>query len=195
MECSRVLRPLRIATIAFFALTCGLLIVLWARSYRVEDRASGHYSNSTGVRFYSSRGWLVCSKNTNQKYPWALELGSKYWLQPGDSRLQFSIPSDFFRGASFASISIPHSCLLVGFAAMAAQIVSLQPALASHRHDARRNRTRPLGRIATPIGRQRVKNQTPARYHWLPSPERSCRKNPRRAFRLQPMLRQSLRLP
>ena len=120
MECSRVLRPLRIATIAFFALTCGLLIVLWARSYRVEDRASGHYSNSTGVRFYSSRGWVVCSKNTNQKYPWALELGSKYWLQPGDSRLQFSIPTDFFRGAAFSSISIPHSFLLITCTAMAA---------------------------------------------------------------------------
>src|SRR5688572_21146040 len=120
MKCSRVFRPLRIAAGTMFVLTCGLLIVFWVRSYRAEDRASGHYSNSTGVRFYSSRGWLVCSKNTNQKYPWALELGSEYWLQPGDSRLQFSIPSDFFRGAAFSSISIPHSFLLITCAAIAA---------------------------------------------------------------------------
>jgi hypothetical protein len=120
MERSRVVRPLRITIVAFFLSTCGLLFVLWVRSYRAEDRASGHYSKSTGVRFYSSRGWLVCSKNTSQKYPWSLELGSDYWLQPGDSRLRFSIPSDFFRGAVFSSISIPHSLLLVGCAAIAA---------------------------------------------------------------------------
>jgi hypothetical protein len=120
MESSRILRRLRIATVSFFLMTCGLLSVLWARSYRGEDRASGHYSNSTGVRFYSSRGWVVCSKNTAQKYPWSLDLGGDFWLQPGDSRLQFSIPSDFFRGAAFSSISIPHSCLLVGCAAVAA---------------------------------------------------------------------------
>jgi hypothetical protein len=120
MECCRVFRPLRIATVAFFLLACGLVIVFWARSYRAEDRASGHYSKSTGVRFYSSRGWVVCSKNAGQKYPWSLELGSDYWLQPGDSRLQFSIPSDFFRGAAFSSISIPHSSLLVTCGLMAA---------------------------------------------------------------------------
>jgi hypothetical protein len=120
MECSRVFRPFRIATVAFFILACGLVIVLWARSYRAEDRASGHYSKSTGVRFYSSRGWVVCSKNTAQKYPWSLEMGSDYWLQPGDSRLRFSIPSQFFRGAAFASVSLPHSFLLVACAVMAA---------------------------------------------------------------------------
>jgi hypothetical protein len=65
------------------------------------------------VRLYSSRGWVVCSKNTNQKYPWALELGSDYWLQPGDARLSFSIPSEFFRGAAFTSISIPHWLLVL----------------------------------------------------------------------------------
>jgi hypothetical protein len=96
------------------------MVLLWARSYRAEDRGSGHFSNSTGVRLYSSRGWLVWSKNASQKYPWALELGSEYWLQPGDSRLQFSIPTDFFRGAAFSSISIPHSCVLVTCTAMAA---------------------------------------------------------------------------
>jgi hypothetical protein len=103
-----------------FSLACALVAIFWLRSYRAEDRASFHYSKSTGVRFYSSRGWLVCSKNTGQKYPWALEMGSNYWLQPGDARLQFQIPSDFFRGAAFASISVPHSFLLVTCTAMAA---------------------------------------------------------------------------
>ncbi|HEX2474343.1 MAG TPA: hypothetical protein VHK01_06350 [Lacipirellulaceae bacterium] len=98
----------------FFSLACALVAALWVRSYRAEDRASGNYSNSTGVRLYSSRGWVVCSKNSNQKYPWSLELGSDFWLQPGDARLNFSIPSEFFRGAAFASISIPHWFLVLG---------------------------------------------------------------------------------
>jgi hypothetical protein len=104
----------------FFSLACGLLIVLWARSYRAEDRASGHYAKSTGVRVYSSRGWVVCSKNPSQKYPWDVDLASDYWLQPGDARLQFSISPDFFRGAGFASISIPHWFLVLASAGMVA---------------------------------------------------------------------------
>ena len=115
-----MLKYLQISMAALILMASSLVLVLWLRSYRAEDRASGHYSNSTGVRFYSLRGWLVCSKNTSQKYPWALELGSEFWLEPGDSRLKFSIPSDFFRGAAFASISIPHSCLLVACTANAA---------------------------------------------------------------------------
>jgi hypothetical protein len=118
MGCCPALRSFRIAAVMFFGLACALVIMLWARSYSGEDRASGHYSKSTGVRLYSSRGWLVCSKNTNQNYPWDLDLGSDYWLRPGDSRLQFSIPSDFVRGAAFSSISIPHSYLLVACAAI-----------------------------------------------------------------------------
>jgi hypothetical protein len=113
MMCCPVLRLLRIAALGFFGFACALVVLLWARSYRGEDRMSGNFSTSTGMRLYSSRGWVVCSKNTSQKYPWALELGSDYWLQPCDSRLQFSIPPDFFRGAAFASISIPHWCLVV----------------------------------------------------------------------------------
>jgi len=120
MGCCPVFRPVRLAAVVLFCLACAFVVTLWARSYRAEDRASGYYSKSTGVRLYSSRGWLVCSKNNNQKYPWTLELGSDYWLEPGDSRLQFSIPSNFFRGAAFSTISIPHSCALVACIAMAA---------------------------------------------------------------------------
>jgi hypothetical protein len=117
---TRFFRWLLVFAWLFCMLTCGLVIAFWVRSYRAEDRASGNYSQSTGVRFYSSRGWVVCSKNNNQKYPWSLELGSDYWLQPGDSRLKLAIPSEFFRGAAFSSISVPHSSLLVACALMAA---------------------------------------------------------------------------
>jgi hypothetical protein len=113
MKCCGVVRLLRLAALLFFSLACALIATLWVRSYRAEDRASGNYSTSTGVRVYSSRGWVVCSKNTSQKYPWSLDLGSGFWLEPGDGRLNFSIPAEFFRGAAFASVSIPHWFLVL----------------------------------------------------------------------------------
>jgi len=109
---SPVFRLIRVVTSVMCLIGCGLLVVLWGRSYYVEDRATGHFSNSFGVRFYSSRGWLVCCKNSaagaTQNYPWSVDLGADFWLQPGDSRLQFSLPIDFIRGSRFASGSIPH---------------------------------------------------------------------------------------
>ncbi len=120
MRCCGAVRSLRVVALVVCSLACVLVVALWVRSYRAEDRASGNYSTSTGVRLYSSRGWVVCSKNTAQKYPWSLELGSDFWLQPGDDRLNFRIPSDFFRGAAFASVSIPHWCLLLASVGLAA---------------------------------------------------------------------------
>jgi hypothetical protein len=120
MGCHRAVRSLRLAVLVFSSLACALVALLWARSYRGEERASGHYSKSTGVRLYSSRGWLVCSKNTAQQYPWALDLGRNYWLDPNGDRLRFQIPGEFFRGAAFASISLPHVSLIAICAALAA---------------------------------------------------------------------------
>ncbi|MCI0365812.1 MAG: hypothetical protein L0219_18290, partial [Phycisphaerales bacterium] len=114
MERIQVVRILRIAASAVCLVSCVLIVTLWVRSYYSEDRASGHLSNSYGVRFYSSRGWLVCSRNSaagaGQKYPWRIELARDYWLDPADDRLRFSLPVDFLRGSDFASVSIPHWC-------------------------------------------------------------------------------------
>jgi hypothetical protein len=99
--------------------TCGLagvfVVVLWARSYIREDRASGHISN-VGIRFYSSRGWIVCFKNSAigpNQYPWSISLGSEHWLAPNDSRLGFSSPVDFFGSAATSHISLPHWAALI----------------------------------------------------------------------------------
>jgi hypothetical protein len=85
-------------------------LVLWVRSFKSEDRVSGHI-NSVGVRLYSSRGWIVCFKNNAigpGQYPWSIELGRDYWLNPNDSRLRFSSPASFFGKTATAYISIPH---------------------------------------------------------------------------------------
>jgi len=80
------------------------------RSYKREDRASGHI-HSLGIRLYSSRGWIVCFKNSAispGQYTWSCELGRDYWLAPNDGRLRFSSPAAFFGKAATANISIPH---------------------------------------------------------------------------------------
>ena len=106
---------LRIAASVFFAVVTVALCVLWVRSYRSEDRLSGHAA-SVGVRFYSSRGWIVCFKNnaiSPGQYTWSMELGSDYWLAPDDSRLGFSSPVSFFSGATTSNISMPHWFVIV----------------------------------------------------------------------------------
>ena len=95
-----LIRGLRIAVSGVFGVLCLLLVVLWVRSYHGEDRASGHFSNSLGVRFYSSRGWIVCSRNASVCTAAGVIRGrlrrkSEYWLDPDDDRLRFSVPNDF----------------------------------------------------------------------------------------------------
>jgi hypothetical protein len=115
METEAMCRPAiwytRVAGSALSLALVGLVVVLWARSHSVEDRASGH-ARGVGVRFYSSRGWLVCSRNSGpgaaSKYPWELALQSDYWLSPGDSRLQFQSPTRLFHKSDFTSASAPH---------------------------------------------------------------------------------------
>ena len=105
-----MLKMLRIAVTALSLTTCVLLTALWVRSHRSEDRASGHI-HSVGIRFYSSRGWIVCFKNNAidpGQYPWSIDLGRDYWLEASDSRLQYSSPIGFFRGGATSHISIPH---------------------------------------------------------------------------------------
>ena len=110
MDRPQLIRSLRIAWTAAFGIFCVLLIGLWVRSYKCEDRASGHI-NSLGVRLYSSRGWIVCFKNnaiSPGQYTWSCELGRDYWLAPNDSRLQFTSPGAFFGKAATSNISTPH---------------------------------------------------------------------------------------
>jgi hypothetical protein len=109
MNRPKLVRYLRLTIATVCSITCLLLLALWARSDDVEDRASGHL-NGIGARLYSSRGWIVCSKNNvavRQNYPWELGIGREHWLDPTDARLQFSLSTDFFR-PGFASVSIPH---------------------------------------------------------------------------------------
>ena len=127
MERPILIRRLRIAVAAACGMLCLLLILFWVRSYHAEDRASGNISNSLGVRFYSSRGWIVCSRNTEigavQKYPWAIESESDYWLDSADDRLRFSVPKDFLSRAGFASVSIPHWVLVVASGVVGAAVI------------------------------------------------------------------------
>ena len=91
-------RKVRIAFSVVCGLVCLLTIVLWMRSYRAEDRASCRLS-SVGIRLYSSRGWLVLFKNSTPgagPYDWDITLGSDYWLNPPDARLQYALPPSFF---------------------------------------------------------------------------------------------------
>jgi hypothetical protein len=105
-----MLRYLRIAVTVLCLAACVLLIALWVRSYKSEDRAQGHV-NSVGIRFYSSRGWIVCFKNNAfgpGQYPWSLDLGGDYWLAANDGRLGFTSPVAFFSGTATSNISAPH---------------------------------------------------------------------------------------
>jgi hypothetical protein len=121
-------RRLRIAVSVFFALVALALCVLWVRSYFGEDRVSGHASDSFGLRLYSSRGWIVCAKSTSlgtkKNYPFDVALGSEHWLAPNDSRLRFTSPRDFFSGANYASVSLPHWILMLA-SGVAATAVAL----------------------------------------------------------------------
>ena len=121
MDLPRILRLLRIAFSAVCGIICLLLIVLWVRSYRAEDRASGRLS-SVGIRLYSSRGWLVLFKNSTPgagPYEWDITLGSDYWLNPPDARLQFALPLRFFGRSTISNISLPHWVLAMASVAFA----------------------------------------------------------------------------
>jgi hypothetical protein len=103
-------RKLRIAFSAGCGILCLLLIVLWVRSHRAEDRASGRLS-SVGIRLYSSRGWLVLFKNSTPgagPYDSDIMLGSDYWLNPPDARLAYALPLSFFGRSVISNISLPH---------------------------------------------------------------------------------------
>ena len=117
-----MLQYLRIAVTVLSLMACVLLIALWVRSYYNEDRAEGYFS-SVGVRFYSSRGWIVCFKNNAilaGQYTWSISLGSDYWLAPNDARLGFSLPTDIFSGAATSNISLPHWFVILIATALAA---------------------------------------------------------------------------
>jgi hypothetical protein len=114
-------RKLRIAFSAGCGIICLLLIVLWVRSHRAEDRASGRLS-SAGIRLYSSRGWLVLFKNSTPgagPYDWDITLGSDYWLNPPDARLQYALPLSFFGRSTISNISLPHWVVAMACVAVA----------------------------------------------------------------------------
>ena len=114
-------RKLRIAFSAVCGIICLLLIVLWVRSHRAEDRASGRLS-SGGIRLYSSRGWIVLFKNNTPSaswYTWDISLGSDYWLDPADTRLRYALPLNFFGRSAISNISLPHWVLALASVAFA----------------------------------------------------------------------------
>jgi hypothetical protein len=114
---------------ALFLTLCGMILVLWLRSYFSEDRVTG-LLHGVGVRVYSSRGRIVVSENTEpdvaDKYSWQLELGRDYWLAPDDVRLRTTSPTAIFQPASYASATAPH-WLLVVITALLAVLLKTRP--------------------------------------------------------------------
>ena len=109
-----MLRYVRIAVSVVSLVACVLLIVLWVRSLRAEDRLSGHFGTSFGFRIYSSRGCIVCYAPNMpfqpSNVPWQLTIGSEYWLGKSDSRIA-SVPRfHYHREEMWATL--PHWFLL-----------------------------------------------------------------------------------
>ncbi len=118
---SGMLTYFRIAVTALSLTACVLLIVLWVRSHRAEDRVQGRFS-SVGIRLYSSRGWVVLFKNSTPgagPYTWDITLGGDYWLSPGDNRLRYALPLNFFGPSVISNISLPHWLLALASIAFA----------------------------------------------------------------------------
>jgi hypothetical protein len=110
----RRFRKLRIAWSVGCGILCLLLIVLWVRSLRAEDRLSGHFDTSFGFRIYSSRGCIVCYAPNMpfqpSNVPWHLAIGSEYWLGESDPRIA-SVPKlHYHREEMWATL--PHWFLL-----------------------------------------------------------------------------------
>jgi hypothetical protein len=102
-------RKLRIAWSVGWGLACVLLIVLWVRSGRLEDRFSGNVA-ARGFRLYSSHGCVVWYTTTMngavQNYPWQFNVGSGYWLSESDSRVS-TIPR-FHNGSPESWLTVPY---------------------------------------------------------------------------------------
>jgi hypothetical protein len=106
---------LRIAASVIGLVCCVMFVAFWIRSGQVEDRASGYVAGFGGFRVYSSRGCLVCCTNTAasavQSYPWALDVGSNFWLDADDDRIT-AVPA-FSTGAGFTYLSLPYWNLFI----------------------------------------------------------------------------------
>jgi hypothetical protein len=113
-------RKLRIAWSVGWGLVAVLLIVLWVRSLRAEDRLTGNFAGSHVFRLYSSRGCLVyyvpSPPGPPSDYFWRFTFGSEFWLQVSDSRLA-SAPQVHLR-APEKWVTLPY-WLLVGLSAVA----------------------------------------------------------------------------
>src|SRR6187401_1291269 len=104
-----MVRYLRIATTVACVFFCLLFLLLWARSRFAEDRLSGHITGSEGFRVYSSRSCLVIYTNETpdavRKYPWSLNVGVPFWLDPRDSRVS-AVPTVMIQ-PQVVSITLP----------------------------------------------------------------------------------------
>ena len=115
------LRHLR--TILLVSCVVSVLVVslLWVRSREAEDRLSGHITGSEGFRIYSSRGCLVIYTNETpdaaRKYPWRLDAGAPFWLEPRDSRVS-RVPKIMIQ-PQVVSVTLPHWFLVIVLAAVA----------------------------------------------------------------------------
>jgi hypothetical protein len=112
------LRYLRIVFSAICGIACVLLVVLWVRSLRAEDRLTGHFSGSQRFRLYSSRGCLVWyvpgTPGQPNSYLWGSDFGSKFWLEKSDPRIA-SVPR-IHHHPQESWVTLPH-WLLVGVCA------------------------------------------------------------------------------
>jgi hypothetical protein len=88
---------------------------------------------------------MICFKNTAtgavQNYGWALQSSRDYWLEPGDDRLRFKAPVEFFRSVTLASAAMPQwlpalASGIFGVGYCSDRPISLQPPQPTHRDDA-----------------------------------------------------------
>jgi hypothetical protein len=52
-------------------------------------------------------------------YDWDITLGSEYWLNPPDARLQYALPLSFFGRSAISNISLPHWVVAMASVAVA----------------------------------------------------------------------------
>jgi hypothetical protein len=125
MKRTKVVRGLRLAVSALCGILCLLLIMLWLRSLYWEDRISGHTTGSRGIRVYSSHGSLVYYDTefpgAAKEYPWEINIGSTFWLEPNDVRVS-SLPQVSHHKTTLW-ITVPYWLLLLGVTISAGAIL------------------------------------------------------------------------
>lgn len=119
MDRPRLTRWLRITASAMFLILCGLLIVLWVRSYSWMEQVSGPLSQTRHLRVNSIEGGLLV-----QLYYHPSAYRDRTWRVGGQPRMRPGVsPSPFRIGSEFRlidrGVEFPHWFLVLLSAALA----------------------------------------------------------------------------